>query len=130
MIHLFRNHKQEKPIYLERIDEFPSVDIIRLKGRIDQTTIPAVESRIQENRQTEGTVIDKNVVVDFLLVDHVDSATIAFHMIHLREFQEKGFRIGFINVHREMKVFIEMFEAMDAFKIFASEEEALKELNK
>ena len=129
MIELFRKHKKDKPPYLERIDELPKVSIVRLKGRIDQTTIPTIDSRIEENRR-EGSAINKNVILDFSKVEHVDSATIAFHMIRLKEYQEKGFKVAFINVSTAFRVFIDMFRENEEFKIFASEDEAVKELNR
>ena len=129
MIELFKKHKTEKPPYLERMDELEKLTIVRLKGPLDQTTIPIVESRIQENRK-HGSKIDKNVVIDFAKVVHVDSAMIAFHIIHLREFQEKGFQIAFINISAEMRVFMDMFKVKEDFRVFASEAEAVRELNK
>ena len=129
MIELFKKHNKEKPPYLERIDELKKVSIVRLKGRIDQTTIPVIDSRIKENRK-HGSKIDKNVVLDFAKVEHVDSATIAFHLIGLKEYQAKGFKVGFINIPNEWRVLLEMFKENDAFKVFASEDEAVREMNK
>ena len=131
MIELFKKHehKREKPPYLERIDELEKVSIVRLKGRIDQAMIPVVESRIKENRR-HGSKIDKNVLLDFAKVDHVDSATIAFQIIRLREYQAKGFKTGFINISNEMRALLDIFKENEEFKIFASEDEAMKELNR
>ena len=131
MIELFKKHqyKREKPPYLERIDELEKVSIVRLKGRIDQAMIPVVESRIQENRRM-GSKIDKNVLLDFSKVEHVDSATIAFQIIRLREYQAKGFKTGFINITNEMKALLDIFKETDEFKIYSSEEEAVRELSK
>ncbi len=130
MIELFRKHNNsEKPPYLERIDELEKVSVVRLKGKIDQTMIPVINSRIQENRRA-GSRIDKNVVLDFSKVEHVDSATIAFHLIRLREYQEKGFKVGFINITNELKALLDIFKENEIFKVFASEEEAVKELNR
>ena len=129
MIELFKKHNKEKPIYLERIDELKMVSIVRLKGRIDQTTIPVIDSRIKENRRA-GSTIDKNVLLDFSKVEHVDTATIAYHMFRLKEYQEKGFKTGFINMTTEMKVLIDMFKENEEFMVFASEDEAVRELNR
>ena len=129
MIELFKKHNKEKPSYLERIDELQKVSIVRLKGRIDQTTIPLIDSRIKENRRA-GSTIDKNVILDFFRVEHVDTATIAFHMFRLKEYQEKGFKAGFINMTAEMKVLLDMFKENETFMVFASEDEAVKEFNR
>ena len=118
----------DKPRYLEKIDELERVTVVRLKGNIDQQMIPIIEERIQHNRK-KGSTINKNVLVDYKLVKKVDSATIAFHLVRLKEYQEKGFRIGFMNLSYELKVYLNMFGLCEAFKIYADEEQAINELN-
>lgn len=129
MIELFKKNRREKPAYLDRIDQLEMMEIVRLQGKIDQTTIPAIEARIQENRRA-GDRIDKHIVLDFLKVDHVDSATIAFHIFHLKEYQDNGFRVGFINITHELRILLNMFKENDHFKVYASEAEAVKDLNR
>lgn len=130
MIDLFKKRQREKPPYLDRIDVFEKLEIVRLKGRLDHEMIPIVEARIKENRAM-GSKIEKNVILDFAQVEHVDSALIASHVIHLNEYQEKGFTIAFINVTREWQSLVEIFKKDNGkFKIYASEEEAVKELNR
>lgn len=118
----------EKLQYLDRIDELEKVSIVRLKGNIDQAMIPVIEERIQKNRKA-GSVIDKNVLVDYALVQKVDSSAIAFHLVRLKEYESRGFKIGFVNASEELIVFLNMFHLSDAFKIYTNEEEAVKELN-
>jgi len=118
----------EKPEYLASLDELEKVSIVRLKGNIDQAMIPVIEDRIQANRKA-GSVIDKNVLVDYKQVEKVDSAAVAFHLVRLKEYEAKGFKIGFVNTSEELKVFLDMFQLSDAFKIYASEEDAINELN-
>ena len=131
MIELFKKQKKrtEKPPYLDRIDEFPKLDIVRFKGRLDQDTIPIVEARIKQNR-LQGSKIEKNVVIDFAKVEHVDSALIASHVFHLQEYQSQGFQIAFINVTDELKKLVDIFNQEDTFKIFPSEADAVRELNR
>ena len=121
--------KEEKPPYLERIDELEKVSIIRLKGEITRDMIPIIEARLQDNRRM-GSKIDKNVLIDFAKVVDVDSATVAFHVIHLEEFHQNGFEMGLINLNEEMTALLEMFKRDAPLKVFASEADALKELNR
>jgi len=118
----------DKPQYLDRMDELEKVSIVRLKGNIDQQMIPIIEERIQANRK-KGSGIEKNVLIDYALVDKVDSAAIAFHLIRLKEYEAKGFKIGFMNASDELMAFLNMFHLSDAFKIYINEEEAINELN-
>ena len=125
---LFRKEIDQKPPYLERIDELEKVSIVRLKGEITHDMIPIIEARIQSNRRM-GSKIEKNVIVDFARVEDVDSATVAFHIIHLEEYHQKGFEVGFINLNEEMKNLLEMFKHSAHFKVYPDEVMALKELN-
>ena len=131
MTKLFKKRKEqeEMPPYLERIDELEKVSIVRLKGLITRDMIPIIEARIKANRRM-GSKIDKNVIVDFAKVEDVDSATVAFHIIHLEEFHAKGFEVGFININAEMKALLELFKEKANFKVFGSENEAVKVLNR
>ena len=118
----------EKPQYLAQIEELERLTIVRLKGNIDQDMIPVIEDRIQFNRKA-GSKVDNNVLVDYRLVDKIDSAAVAFHLVRLKEYEAKGYKIGFINPSEELKVFLQMYHLTNAFKIYTSEQEALDELN-
>lgn len=122
------NH-EELPPYLERVDELERVSIIRLKGEITHEIIPVIEARIRDNRRN-GSTIDKNVIVDFAKVVDVDSATVAFHVIHLEEYQQSGFEIAFINLNEEMIALLKMFKRDAPFKVFPTEAHAIMELNR
>ncbi len=102
--------------------------IIRLKGNIDQTIIPLIEARIQKNRKA-GSTIDKNLIIDYSKVNDVDTATIAFHLVRLKEYEVKGFKIGFINISEKLNILLDMFKQNETFKIYPSEQDALDELD-
>ncbi len=127
MLNLFKK-KREKPPYLDRIDVLEKMEIVRLKGRLDHEMIPIVEARIKENRAM-GSKIEKNILLDFAKVEHVDSALIASHILHLNEYQDKGFTIAFLNVTNEWHALVGIFKN-GKFKVYTSEEEAVRDLNK
>lgn len=122
------NH-EEFPPYLERVDELERVSIIRLKGEITREIIPVIEARIRDNRRM-GSKIDKNVIIDFAKVVDVDSATVAFHLIHLEELHQSGFEMAFINLNEEMAVLLKMFKRDAPFKVYPTESHAVRELNR
>ena len=130
MLHIFekKDTSKEKPPYLERIDELTHVDIVRLKGNIDLEMVPIIDSRIQENRR-KGGHIEKNIILDFAKVQHIDTATLAFHIIRIREYQKEGKKICFINVTPAMETLFKIFHQENFFKIFKTEQEAIKELD-
>ena len=126
---LRKKRESESLPYLDRIDKLEKVDIIRLKGLITQIMIPTIEARIKENRR-KGEKIDRNLIIDFANVEDVDTSTVAFHIVHLNEYHEKGFEIGFININAEMKGLLNLFRENENFKVFTTEAEAVKALNR
>jgi len=124
-----KENTEEHPPYLERIDELEKVSIVRLKGEITREIIPVIEGRIQNNRRM-GSRIDKNVIIDFAKVVDVDSATVAFHVIHLEEYHQQGFEMAFINLNDEMRVLLQMFKKNAPIKTYPSEDEAVRDLNR
>jgi len=75
------------------------------------------------------SIIDKNILVDYAKVGKIDSAGIAFHLIRLKEYEAKGFKIGFINASDELCAYLNMFKLTGAFRIYDNEAQALSELN-
>ena len=114
--------------YLSEIEELDKLTIVRLQGNIDKDMVPIIEQRIQDNRKA-GSKIDKNVLVDYAKVDQVDSAGVAFHLVRLKEYQAKGFRVGFLNPSDQLETYLAMFHLCESFKLFRNEEEAIKDLN-
>lgn len=114
--------------YLDRIDELEHLSIIRLKGNIDASMIPLIEQRIQHNRK-RGSSIDKNVLIDYSKVDDVDTATIAFHLVRLKEYEERGYKIGFVHISKKLQALLEMFNQLATFKIYSDERQAIRDLN-
>lgn len=114
--------------YLSKIEELDNLTIVRLKGNIDKDMVPVIEQRIQFNRK-QGSTINKNVLVDYAKVDQVDSAGVAFHLVRLKEYQAKGFRVGFLNPSEQLETYLSMFHLCEAFKLFKNEDEAITDLN-
>ena len=115
--------------YLDQIEELEHLSIIRLKGNIDAEMIPFIEQRIQYNRK-RGSTINKNVLIDYSKVEEVDTATIAFHLVRLKEYEEQGFKIGFIHIPAKLQELLEMFNQLATFEIYTEESLAVQELNK
>lgn len=122
-----KSHK-DKPPYLEGIEELEKVTIVRLKGEITREMIPLIEARIQNNRKM-GSKIEKNVIIDFAKVIDVDSATVAFHLIRLKEYQKEGFEVALINLNEEMKVLLQMYGRNAPMKVYPTEANAIAALN-
>src|SRR6185295_19242112 len=98
-------------------------------GEITRDMIPMIERRIEANRRM-GSKIDKNVLIDFAKVVDVDSATVAFHLIHLEELHKSGFEMALINLNEEMKALLDIFKRDAPLKVYQTEAEAVSELNR
>lgn len=126
---LFKKKRPAKPPYLDRIDEHEHVNVVRLKGKIGRQMVPLIEARIRQNRR-KGDGIEKNIIIDYALVTDVDTATVAFHLVRLKEYEGEGFKIGFLNVSDKLRALLNMFQQGEAFRMYDDEIAAIKELNR
>lgn len=125
----FQRRIKSKPSYIESIDHLEYLDIIRLKGAVDQTVIPVIAKRIQLNRN-EGGTIDKNILLDFKNVTNIDSATIAFNVVSLKEYQQKNYKLALVNISEAHRVLLQMFKQSETFAIYDDEKKAIDDLNR
>lgn len=119
----------EKPPYIHEVEVLLYVRIIRLQGALDQSMIPVIEERVQEDRRRGGK-INHNMLLDFAKVERIDTATIAYHLVEVQEYQEAHHRIGFINLHPEQHALLGIFNVESKFIVYPSETDAVNDLNR
>ena len=96
--------------------------------RIEKAVLVQERMSLRAEAEDLSTQVQVLLRVVQLLESHVDSATVAFHIIQLEEFHKNGFEMGFININEEMKVLLDMFKENVKFQVFASEKEEVKEM--
>lgn len=125
-MHNIFKHENGRPFeYIKEIRDADNLVIIRLRGAVDSDTIPMIE----QNIAARGIkLIDKNILVDFNEVTHVDSATLAALVTNLNNAKKHHKKMGIINIHQDLAYYLDIERIKSLFNIYENEDAALKEL--
>jgi len=121
--------KEEPPDFIEKIEEFENVDIVRLKGPIDMFTIPDIDD-LRKKAIREKFFLKKDILLDFKSVTHVDGATCAMLVSVVSELKHEKRRLALINVSSGLKNMMDISMIEHMFTIYETEKEALAQLQK
>ncbi len=117
------------PSFIERIDDFPHLKIVYLKGTLDNAASVEMDRFFQKAR-TSPAGLDKNIILDFRKVPHVESGAIAQLIKAMTVLKKKGHHFGLLNVSDKMRDTLEILKLDRTFRIFNSKSETLKEVMK
>ena len=123
----FYNTKGEMPSFIESVDEYPHLKIVKLKGWLDHTTVPEVQFYLKKAKKNRG-VLNKNVLLDLKNVASVDTAAIAGLLQVLSELKQKNYKLGLMNVPETMRDHLKILKLDEIFLVFESENKAFREI--
>ena len=122
---LFKNTTGELFNYLRKVEEAGDLIIERLQGAIDAATIPVIEEGLKGRIEK---YLDKNILLDFKDVTHVDSATLAALIILLDQLQCHHRRLGIINPHPELMSYLAIEKIDKLVRVYEDEAQAVADL--
>ena len=127
----FFNRKGEEspPAFIDKIEEFEKIDIVRLKGPIDMFTIPGLDG-LKDKATREKNFLKKDIILDFKQVTHVDGATCAMLVKTLSQLKHEKHHLVLMNVSSKLRNMMDISMIGKMFKIYETEEEALEQLKK
>ena len=123
----FQNDKEKMPSCVEKVDDYPHLKIVKLKGYLDISTIQDVQSFLQETKKKESR-INKSVLLDFKHVAEVDSAAVAGFVDVLSKLKQKNFKLGLMNIPESVRNMLQILKLENVFVIFESEKKAFSEI--
>jgi len=123
---VFKNKDGQTFHYVREIKEFDDLIIVRLQGAIDTYSIPLMTAEFEDHSYRPP---NKNILLDFKKVTHVDSATLASLIRLLNELKHEEKRLGIIHATRRLKNYFKISRLEFMFKIYESESAALQELH-
>jgi len=126
LVDFFHVKKKHTLPFIDKSEDLDGLRIIRLKGSIDMTTIPAIE-KIWNSREKYG-LIDKNLLLDFKNVEHVDSSTIAALIRALSEIKHEHRKLVLVNINDKLKDLLTILNLNNFFCVYDSEGKAVKDL--
>jgi len=102
-------------------EEKNGILIFRLKGRLDATTAPQLDSKIVEARE-EGL---KSFVLDFKEVDYLSSAGMRVLLSYTKKLEAANGFLHMFGMHKDIIEIIKMGGFEEILQIFADEKQAL-----
>ncbi len=104
------------------IEEQKNRKLVRLEGRLDATTTPALETKIskilEQNKQ--------HMLIDFSKVDYLSSAGMRLLLSASKKIKAHGGKLVFFSMNDEVMEIIKMAGFERILAIYPTEEEALK----
>ena len=126
-IGFFKNRNKKPPVFVESVDEYPHLKIVKLKGYLDISTIQDLQSFLQNTKKKEGRM-NKSVLLDLKHVAEVDSTAIAGFIKVLSKLRQKNFKLGLMNIPENLKSMLQILKLENVFVIFESEKKAFSEI--
>ncbi|MGB2660833.1 MAG: STAS domain-containing protein [Candidatus Omnitrophota bacterium] len=112
--------------HIKEVKEIPNLIIIRFKGNIDSGTLPILGDNLDDILEH---YLDKNVLLDFTDVTHVDTSTLASLVLLLDKLQKRQKRLGIINARAvNLDDHINIGKIENLIRIYESEEKAIEDL--
>ncbi len=103
------------------LEEEKKWNIIRLEGRLDATSAPVLEEKI-ESLLHEGKT---QLVIDFARVDYLSSAGLRFLLAATKKHTARGGKLTIAHINEEVMEIIKMAGFERILHIFSSEEQAI-----
>ena len=120
-------HRVSSISFVEKIETINNLQIVRLKGDIDMTTVPGIERMIIAAKKNRG-LMEKNILLDFQNVGHVDSSTIAALLVMITDLKNQNHRLGLVHISPRLEKILSVLDVRDLFTIYRTENLARKDL--
>ncbi len=126
-ISFFNSGKDDLPSFVESMDEYPHLKIVKLKGRLDISTIQEVQAFLQDTKKKDSKV-NKSVLLDLKRVEEVDSAAVAGFVKVLSKLKQKNFKLGLMNIPESLRSMLQILKLENIFVILDSQKQAFSEI--
>jgi len=111
---------------IKEIKRLNGTIIVIFQGVIDSSTVPIIGTEITDEMRE---YIDRNIILDFREVTHIDSSTLAYMVSLISQLKKQNKRLGLINTQdTTLESYLEIQGAGSNIHIYKNQKEALKDL--
>ena len=121
---IFKNRDGKVLPYVSGIEVEGETAIVHFRGEINANTIPIIK-----NNCCKKTKLDRNILIDFKEVTHIDSATLAFLVEIIKKLREKNRKMAVLNVSDRQQRLMEITKLDGLIDSYDDEGAALSFLN-
>ncbi|HTL70800.1 MAG TPA: STAS domain-containing protein [Candidatus Eisenbacteria bacterium] len=115
------------PGFIDGVDEFSHLIMVKLKGDLDFHAVPEV-TRFLDNSDNGRKLTKKSVLFDLRKVEKVDTAVIAQLIVVLSKLKQRNFKLGLMNVPDRLNGIVEILKLEDILRIFPTKSDAFNEI--
>ena len=126
---MFSGKDETAPFSIAAVEDYPSIRIVRLRGKIDQQTVAELE-RFRKWVSKHRTFQHKHVLIDFKEVTHVDTAAVAEIIQEVSELKTERLRLGAVHLNSVVRSMFQVLKVEKLISIYNNESEALEDLTK
>ena len=123
----FHNDKQQLPYFIESVDDFPHLKLVKLRGDLDTKALGEINQLMKKAKKKTG-ILDKNVILDLRKVGQVDTATIAQLLKICTDLKQKKYQLGIMNAPESMRHMIGILKLDKVVLNFESKKLAFSEI--
>ena len=126
VVDIFRDEKGKLLPSIKEFKRLSQATIVRFQGVIDSSTVPIIDIKITDEMRE---YIDRNIILDFREVTHIDSSTLAYMVSLISQLKKQDKRLGLINTQdTTLESYLEIEGAGLNIHIYKNQKEALKDL--
>lgn len=126
---MFSGKDEEAPLSIAAVEDYPSIRIVRLRGKIDQQTVADLE-RFRKWVGKHKGFQHKHILIDFKEVPHVDTAAVAQIIQEVSELKSGHFKLGAIHLNDIVRGMFQVLKVEKLIAIYKNESEALEDMTR
>ena len=123
----FLNNDGKLPSFIESMEDFPHLQMVKLRGNIDKSTLGDIQLYNKKVKK-QGITLDKSILLDLRKVQNIDTAGIASLLKLFGELKQKKYKLGIVNAPEILRNMIGILKLEDAFLTFESQNKAFSEI--
>ncbi len=126
---MFSNKDETAPLSIAAVEDYPSIRIVRLRGKIDQQTVAEIE-RFRRWVGKHRGFQHKHILIDFKEVTHVDTAAVAEIIQEVSELKTEHLRLGAVHLNSVVRAMFQVLKVEKLIAIYDNESEALEAMTR
>jgi anti-anti-sigma factor len=127
LLDIFKDKSGKLLPSIKEIKRLNGTIIVIFQGVIDSSTVPIIGTEITDEMKE---YIDRNIILDFREVTHIDSSTLAYMISLISQLKKQNRRLGLINTQETtLKSYLEIQGVGSGIHIYNNQEEALKDFS-
>lgn len=122
---MFSDKDEALPLSIAAVEDYPSIRIVRLRGKIDQQTVADIE-RFRKWVAKHKGFKPKHVLIDFREVSHLDTAAVAEIIQQVSDLKTAHFRLGAVHLNPTVRAMFQVLKVEKLIDIYDNESAALE----